>query len=188
MLNVKYVMQQDEEGRRSAGLNPDTCGNAWFISELKEVKSADEELLALNEFDPCNEAFVNTSRFPEVNRFNFVKDSTAVIELSQYQPNHLTYQYNTSEDGLVVFSEIYYKNGWNAYLDGVYHPHFRVNHVLRATEVPAGKHKIEFRFEPEVIQNGSQITIASSTALLLVFLGGIVYSIRRRRVKEIQDD
>ena len=93
-----------------------------------------------------------------------------------------------SEDAVLVFSEIYYENGWNAYLDGVYHPHFKVNYVLRAAEVPAGKHKIEFRFEPELIQIGSQITIGSSIALLLVFLGGIVYSIRRNRVKETQDD
>ena len=188
MLNVKYIMQQDEEGRRSAGLNPETCGSAWFITELKKVNNADEELLGLNSFDPCNEAFINTTRFPEINRFNFTKDPLATIELSRYEPNHLTYQYNTSEDAVLVFSEIYYENGWNAYLDGVYHPHFKVNYVLRAAEVPAGKHKIEFRFEPEVIQIGNQITIGSSIALLLVFLGGIVYSIRRNRVKETQDD
>ena len=188
MLNVKYVMQQDEEGRRTAGFNPGTCGNAWFISDLKKVNSADEELLALNNFDPCDEAFVNTNAFPEINRFSFSKDSTATIELIKYTPNHLTYQYNSSVDAVAVFSEMYYEHGWNAYLDGVYHPHFKVNYVLRAAEIPAGSHKLEFKFEPEVIEQGSQITIASSIALLLVFLGGIIYSLRRKSVKETQDD
>ena len=188
MLNVKYIMQQDEEGRRTAGFNPGTCGSAWFVSTLNTVDSTDDELLALNNFDPCNEAFVNVSKFPEVKRFSFSQDTTASIELTEYRPNHLTYKSSSTLDGLAVFSEIFYDNGWNAYLDGVYHPHFRVNYVLRAAEIPAGEHKIEFRFEPEVIDQGSQITMASSAVLLLIFLGGLVYSIRRSSVKETQDD
>jgi len=176
MLNVKYVIQQDEEGRNAPAMNPDANGNAWFVNKLIEVNSANEEIKALGNLDVKNEAVVNTSRFTTVNRFNFHTDSLAVIALTDYEPNHLIYRVSNPNAGVVVFSEMYYENGWNAYVDGQPKDHFRVNYVLRALNVPGGDHTIEFKFEPEVIKKGSQITLASSILLGLVILGGIVYS------------
>ncbi len=184
MLNVKYVIQQDEEGRRYAGLNTEANGNAWFVSKLKEVKTADDEILALEGLDTANEAVINTDEFKNINRFNFRTDSTATITLVDYEPNHLIYTSRNDNAGIAVFSEMYYGHGWNAYVDGKIQDHFRVNYVLRAMKLPAGEHKIEFKFEPEVVKKGSKITLASSILLGLILIGGIVFSFWRSRKEE----
>lgn len=183
MLNVKYVVQQDEEGSYPA-INPDAHGNAWFVSTLKEVQHADDEIRALAELDTKKEAVVNTRRFKNINRFNFQVDSTAAIVLEKYEPNHLTYKSSNENAGVAVFSEIYYPQGWNAYIDGQPKDHFKVNYVLRALKVPEGQHTIEFKFEPEVVKKGSMITLASSIILGLVVLGGIGFTFWRSRKEE----
>jgi hypothetical protein len=184
MLNVKYVIQQDEEGKSTPAMNPDANGNAWFVSKLIEVKSADEEIKALDNMDVKNEAVVNTSRFANINRFNFHTDSLATVALTDYKPNHLTYKASNPNTGVLVFSEMYYENGWNAYVDGKLKDHFRVNYVLRALNVSGGDHTIEFKFEPEVVKKGSQITLASSIVLGLIVLMGIGFSFRHATKKE----
>ena len=177
MLNVKYVIKRDKEGRRVATLNLNANGNTWFIKRLIEVETADEEIFALDSLDSKNKAVVNTEMFPTINRFNFQKDSTTVIKLIDYKPNLLTYTSSNSNDGVAVFSEMYYAHGWNAYIDGEAKPHFKVNHVLRALKVPAGKHNIVFKFEPEVVVLGSKITLGSSIVLGMVILGGLIFSL-----------
>ncbi len=184
MLNVKYVVQQDQEGRRYPAMNPEANGNAWFISELKKVNNADEEIASLEGLDTKNQAVVNVDDFNNINRFAFRRDSTASIELVNYQPNDLIYESNNEFAGVAVFSEMYYANGWNAYIDGNLAKHFRVNYVLRALQIPEGKHKIEFKFEPEVVRIGSQITLASSILLGLVVLGGIGFSFWKSKKEE----
>ncbi len=188
MLNVKYLLGQDDQGEPTASFNPGACGNAWFVSRLVPVEDANTELLGLIDLDVRTEALVNTSRFPDAIPLEFQLDSTASIALTNYRPNHLTYQYEASGPQLAVFSEMYYANGWQAYIDGKANAHFRVNYVLRAMEVPAGRHRIEFRFEPEVIDRGSTITLASTGVLVLVLLGGIIYSLRLRKKNEKDHD
>jgi len=184
MLNVKYVIQQDEEGKRYPALNPDANGNAWFINKLIEVKTADDEIGGLEDLDMKNEAVVNTSRFPGITRFNFHKDSTAIVSLIDYKPNHLTYRSANANAGVIVFSEIYYKNGWNAYVDGRLTEHFKVNHVLRAMNISGGDHTIEFKFEPKVVEIGSKITLASTILLGILVLGGIGFTLWGTSKKE----
>ena len=188
MLNVKYLLGQDDQGEPTASFNPNACGNAWFITRLRPVKDANSELLGLQDLDVRTEALINTTKYPGISTLEFPADSTASVALTNYLPNHLTYQYSTSKPQVLVFSEMYYANGWQAYIDGTPSEHFRVNYVLRAMEVPAGRHRIEFRFEPEIIDRGSTITLASTGALLLVFLGGIIYSLRLRNKKEEDHD
>ncbi|MGI9551201.1 MAG: YfhO family protein, partial [Aurantibacter sp.] len=187
MLNVKYVIQQDEEGRSYPALNPEANGNAWFVKKLKEVGSADEEILALKELDEKDEAIVNTSKFPNINRTTFQTDSTTTITLTDYKPNHLTYKSNNRNAGVAVFSEMYYSNGWQAYIDKAAVDHFKANYVLRALRVPEGSHTIEFKFEPTVVETGSKITLASSILLSLVLLGGIGFSIWKSREKDDEE-
>ncbi|WP_209403019.1 YfhO family protein [Pseudozobellia sp. WGM2] len=184
MLNVKYVVQQDEEGRSYPALNPDANGNAWFISKLNKVNSADEEITALENLDTKKEAVINTAEVNSLNRFDFQVDSLATIKLSNYEPNHLTYTSNNSNAGVAVFSEMYYPQGWNAYIDGQLREHFKVNYSLRALRVPEGEHTIEFKFEPEVVQVGSQITLASSILLALAVIGGLGLTFYQKRKPE----
>ncbi len=188
MLNVKYIIQEDDEGQRSAAINPEALGNAWFVNRLVPVRDANEELSQLNTIQLESEAILNTSKFPDITRFEYKSDTTASIRLEDYRPNHLVYTSNSSAMSLAVFSEMYYAHGWNAYIDGILHPHFRVNYVLRAMEIPEGKHRIEFRFEPEIIEQGSTITLAGSALLLLILLGGSFMAYRQHTKLSKEND
>ncbi|MGB5646699.1 MAG: YfhO family protein, partial [Muriicola sp.] len=185
MLNVKYVLQQNEEGQRVAAVNPEANGNAWFIELLFPVRSANEEIMALDSLDLSSEAVVNTQDFPLLNKFRFEVDSTSNVRLLEYQPNRLVYVSSNGQEGVVVFSELYYANGWNAYLDGKKVPYFKVNYGLRALQVPSGEHKIMFAFEPEVVQRGSTISLASSLLLVVILVGGGFFTFwRRKKLKQ----
>ncbi|TDE28868.1 MULTISPECIES: YfhO family protein [Flavobacterium] len=174
MLNVKYVIQKDKEGKEFPVSNPAVNGNAWFVSQVKLVNSADEEMKALDSLDSKNVAVVNSKDF-EIKNKAFAKDSSATIILENYKPNYLKYVSNNSNEGLAVFSEMYYGKGWNAYIDGKSVSHIRVDYVLRALDIPTGKHTIEFKFEPQVIKTGSTITLISSIGMLLLLVGGIYF-------------
>ena len=181
MLNTKYLIQADEEGNPRAALNPGALGNAWFVSQLTAVESADQAIQSLSSLDPAREAIVNTNDFPEVVPGTFAVDSTSQIRLVSYSANALEYISENPETGMAVFSEMYYPEGWKAYIDGKPEPHFRVNYALRGMVIPGGRHEITFRFEPEVIRIGSQISLAGTAVLALLLLGGIGLSIFRKR-------
>ncbi|MEY4432843.1 MAG: hypothetical protein RLZZ44_973 [Bacteroidota bacterium] len=177
-LNVKYLIQTDKDGKEFPIANPDANGNAWFVSKVKLVHSADEEMKALEKLDSKNTAVINAKDF-EVKKSTFIKDSSATIKLDSYQPNHLKYTSINVNEGLAVFSEMYYKNGWNAYLDGKKVAHLQADYVLRALPIPAGKHSVEFKFEPQVVKTGSSITLVSSIGIILLLIGGIYYERKR---------
>jgi hypothetical protein len=176
MLNIKYVIKQDQEGNSFPIENPNANGNAWFVKQLKSVSSANAEILALDSLDTKNTAVVNTEVFNDIGQFEYQLDSTASISLVDYEPNHLTYASKNSNEGVAVFSEMYYKNGWNAYINGRASDYIKVNYVLRALKVPSGAHTIEFKFEPNVVKQGSKITLASTILLGLVIVGGLGFS------------
>ena len=184
MLNVKYVVRQDEEGNSFPIENPNANGNAWFVKQLKQVSSADEEIRALDSLNTGNTAVVNSRVFKNINRFDYQVDATAFISLVDYAPNHLTYESQNPNAGVAVFSEMYYGNGWNAYIDGKQLDYFKVNYVLRALKIPEGNHTVEFKFEPKVVELGSQISLASTMLLGLILLGGIGFSFWKARKEE----
>ncbi len=181
MLNTKYLIQPDEEGAPTVSLNPGALGNAWYVGRLEAVSSDDEAIRALDSLDVAREAVVNRAEFPEVSPAAFQVDSTSRIELLEYEPNYLKYRTENSSDGLGVFSEMYYPFGWQAYIDGAPHSHFRVNYTLRAMQIPAGNHTVEFRFEPAVIAQGSKWSLAGSIGLLVALAGAVVVSLAGRR-------
>jgi hypothetical protein len=183
MLNVKYIIQTDDNGQEVASVNPGINGNAWFVKELRKVASNDAEMKALNKLDTKNVATFDASDFPEyVAKYAFEKDSTATIKLTYNKPNHLKYISNNKNAGFAVFSEMYYKNGWKATVDGKEVPILRVDFALRGLNVPAGNHNIEFKFEPQVVKTGSTIALISSIGMLLLLVGGI-YVERKKRLE-----
>lgn len=184
MLNTKYIIQADESKRPVARTNMGFLGNAWFVEEIQMVNNADEELAALDNFDPEKTVVIDKRFSDYLEGFTPVFDSVAQIKLIDYKPNHLQYQSNAKKDQLAVFSEIYYDKGWKAYIDDVLVPHFRANYVLRAMIIPAGKHKIDFKFEPEVFAIGEKVSFASSLLLILLVLGFGFYEIRNYFKKE----
>ncbi|AWI26372.1 YfhO family protein [Flavobacterium pallidum] len=172
MLNVKYLIVATRDGELPV-TNPFANGNAWFVSSAKTVASADDEMKSLTKDDLKNQAVVNTTAFPEFRATTFTKDSTATITLEASKSNYLKYKTSNSANGLAVFSEIYYPKGWNAYVDGKATSHFRADYVLRAMEIPAGQHTVEFKFEPQVVKTGSLISLVSAALMLLLLIGGI---------------
>ncbi|MFO8129182.1 MAG: YfhO family protein [Bacteroidales bacterium] len=168
MLNTRYIIVDPQA---TPLINPHALGNAWFVHDHKIVENADEEIMAVTDFEPSKTAIIDR-RFREyVRDLSFARDTNAQIRFLDYQPNHLKYETVSGVEQLAVFSEIYYEDGWNAYVDGEKVPHFRVNYVLRAMIVPAGEHTIEFRFEPVIYATGEKISLASSVLVILLFLG-----------------
>jgi hypothetical protein len=181
MLNVKYIIQNNEKGEEVASLNPTINGNAWFVKELRKVPSNDAEMKALDKLDTKNVATFDSSDFPDYNTKDaFEKDSTATIQLTYNKPNYLKYNSNNRNAGFAVFSEMYYKNGWKATIDGKETTIIRVDFALRGLNVPTGKHTIEFKFEPQVVKTGSTITLISSIGMLLLLVGGIYFERKKR--------
>ncbi|WP_409417055.1 YfhO family protein [Flavobacterium sp. PS2] len=178
MLNIKYIIQTNKEGQEFPTINPNTNGNAWFVKDVKLVNTADAEMKLLDHLDTKNVAVFNIhdhgSKFKSA-RLKKKWDASGTIKLDVYKPNYIKYTSDNLNDGLAVFSEIYYEKGWNAYIDGKLTDHFPVDYVLRALEVPGGKHTIEFKFEPQVVKTGSMITLASSIGMLVLLIGGIYF-------------
>lgn len=174
MLNVKYFIIPGQDGAVQVQQNPDANGNAWFVKEIKYVSSADEEISTLDSIPTKLIAIVNENEIE--NKWEFVRkpDSTANINLLKYNLNSIQYKSVSDENQFAVFSEIFYKNGWNAYIDGEFKPHYRVNYVLRGMEIPAGEHTIEFKFEPRIVRIGSTISLISYVLLFLIPFGWFV--------------
>ncbi len=181
MLNTRYFILPGGEGRPEMPLlNKQANGNAWFIKTLFPVPSADDEILALRKIDTKTQAVCHEKFVKEFH----LKDSYSgegKIKLKSYLPNQLVYESDSRTDEFAVFSEIYYPKGWNAYVDGKVLPHVGVNYVLRGMLVPAGKHEIVFKFEPETYKRGNAIALLGSILLILT-VGAGLYMHKRNNV------
>ena len=182
MLNTKYLIVADNKGEKQAQLNPYANGNAWFVNEIKLVDSANKEMMALDSLQTKFEAVIDNRQLDQTINLTFDKDSTATISLKKYDVTELTYESKTNRKQFAVFSEIFYKDGWNAYVDGQLTPHYRVNYVLRGMIVPEGNHTITFKFEPKVIQKGGLISLISYIILILVSAGWLLYDEKKKKI------
>lgn len=171
MLNTKYFIVPDANKQPMAQFNPGALGNAWFVRSVKMVDNADAEINALTGFKPDSVAIVDKQFAENLKSYTPAKDTLDYIKLESYAPNALAYHYRAKNAGLAVFSEIYYPKGWNAYVDGTVTPHFRADYVLRAMVLPAGDHKVEFRFEPSVYRIGEKVSLINSILLILLVIG-----------------
>ncbi|HTL80338.1 MAG TPA: YfhO family protein, partial [Bacteroidia bacterium] len=184
MLNVKYLINGYYDEKRNVVYYPienrSACGHAWFVRESKIVDDADAELAAVRNFAPLKTAIIDKKFESQISGFKPIYDSAAYIKLLSYEPNDLKYESSASSDQLAVFSEIYYDKGWNVYVDGKLSTYMRADYVLRAMKVPAGKHQIEFKFEPSFYYTGEKIALVGSL-LLFLFIGGGIYMDRKER-------
>ncbi len=177
MLNMRYLIYNKEAAPIQ---NRYALGNAWFVNDIKMAKNADEELQIVGKINPGTSIVVDERNKSEIEGFAPKPDPSASIKLTDYKANDLTYESNTASEQLAVFSEIYYKDGWNAYVDGKPAPHFSADWVLRAMRVPAGKHTIEFKFEPTRYFTAEKISIASCL-LLFGFIGGSLFMVFKKK-------
>ena len=178
MLNAKYFIYHPQYGPI---YNQHAYGNAWFINNYEFVNSPDEEINKLKLTDPSEKAIINEQFKANLDGFNFTKDSTATIYLTDVAPDYVIYESNTSSEQLAVFSEIYYPHDWIVTIDNQETEHFRVNYVLRAMRVPAGKHTIKFSFEPTIYKTGVAISYVCSAIYFLLLFGGIFFEYKNRK-------
>jgi hypothetical protein len=184
MLNTKYFISADEKGNKIAIPQPVAYGHAWFVDSYKIVPNADSEMAALDSLKPRQEAVVDQKFADKLTGLKIQPDSTAKINLITYKPNELTYESDSKTEGLAVFSEIYYnvRNEWKVTIDGKPADMLRANYVLRALRVPAGKHTINFKFEPVSVAVGSKIDLVSSLLLVALIAGAIFVESRKKTI------
>jgi len=170
MLNTKYFIYKDGTGETKAQWkNVNALGNCWFVNETRFVKNANEEMKALDSLDPRQTAIVQESFRSQI-PFAPQRDSTAKIQLVKNDNDIVTYTSDATSNQFAVFSEVFYKAGWKALVDGKELPIIKVNYVLRGLALPAGKHNIEFRFEPQGYMKGKSMTTIFSIILGILVL------------------
>jgi hypothetical protein len=179
MLNTKYIIIPEKNNQTAVFPNQNALGNAWFVNNFNLVENADAELGSIHKFNPKETAIINKKFAEDLKGFIPGRDPSDAILLEHYAPNDLLYSYKSKNKGLAVFSEIYYPKGWNAYVDGKLMPHFQTDYVLRAMILPAGDHKVEFKFEPKVYRVGEKISLISSIILILIVIGLAFVEIRK---------
>jgi hypothetical protein len=178
MLNTKYFLMAQQN---IAVQNPYAYGNAWMVDRVNYVNNANEEIDALGKLNLRHEA-VADKQFEAVLGQAVAQDSTATVQMTSYQPNKLTYTVD-GKGGVLVFSEIYYP-GWTATIDGQEVELGRVNYVLRALHIDAGKHEVVLSFFPQSVKTTETLAYVALTILLLLVVLVVVLQFRKKKTNK----
>jgi hypothetical protein len=181
MLNTKYVIF-----RTAPIQNTHAFGDVWFADRVKWVENANEELDALGTTPLISEAVVDKRFKQQLSTLPAQLSPTArpdSISLTEYRPNYLKYESSTTDTRLAVFSQIYYPYGWQAFIDGKKSDYIRADYALRALVVPAGKHTVEFRFDPPTLKTGRTISYVGSFLVLLLIIGTVFIEWKEKKKK-----
>ena len=184
MLNTRYVIVDDQTVQR----NPEALGNAWFVDSLTYVNNADQEMAFLDNFNPARSAVADAKFREQLGEARAVQPGDTIYETS-YAPNHLTYKSHSANGGLAVFSEIYFPWGWKVSVDGKPVEMGRVNYVLRALQLPAGDHEIDFKYAPDEVsktQTWAKVAVIAIYLLLLLALNYAVFGDKLFKKKEAE--
>lgn len=183
MFNVRYVITRDQDnGAERIQRRSTASGNAWFVDRVTFVKDNNQEMEAINSFDPLKEAFVHEEFKDRLNLKRLGQPANASIQLTSYHPDKMVYTYSAPNDVFAVFSEVYYEKGWKAYVDGNELPIIRADYILRGLQLPGGNHTVEFVFDPKTMKISNIVSLISSIILVGGLLVIIVLSFRRRKV------
>ncbi len=180
MLNVKYMIIKGQNGHQAQ--RNSTLGNAWLVNQLKMVSDADDEIERVGIEDLSTTAIFDQ-------RFEALESDysgNGSIDLVDYHPEKMVYNFSSEEEQFAVFSEIFYAPGWNAYIDGEEVDHIRVNYILRGLEIQAGDHEIIFKYEPASIAVGNYLIVISGVLFLILLGGGYYYSRKSVEVQEAE--
>ena len=172
-LNVKYLIAKDENNEDQLYQNPDALGNAWSVDSLITVDTADELLIKLKDTDISKVALSTKNSAPSSISKVYNSDDLFKIEKTKISSSHISYEFESLSDQLIVFSEIYYPSGWEVYVDDVKSEYFDVNYILRGMVVPSGIHKIDFYFSPSIVKTGINIRILT----IIITFSLIVYMV-----------
>lgn len=177
-LNTRYVILPLQNGQTVPVKNPYAYGNAWFVDKVNYVANANEEIEGISKINLRHEA-VADKKFQETLGESAAQSNVSMVTLKTYEPNELTYEVNSDKGGIVVFSEVYYP-GWTATIDGQKAELGRVDYILRALNVKAGKHSVVLTFKPQSIKNTETIAYVSYAILILAIIAIIYMNVRRK--------
>ena len=182
MLNTRYFITPANDGQPTVQRNPGALGPAWFVDSLRVVNNADEEIAALDHFNPRTTAVVDKRFEQQLQGFVLQADDSAKITLTNYSINDITYTSSSTKEQLAVFSELYYDDGltrWEAHIDGQPATPIRVNYVLRALRIPAGEHTVEFTFKPKAFHTFDNIGMICFISIMLAAMAALAWRIRK---------
>ncbi len=183
MLNAKYIIQSSPDRKsKTAYPNPGALGNCWFVKGVKFVNGPVEEMKALDNFDAKDTAVIDNI-FKNIVTGFVAPDSAASIKQTSFDNMEIKYESNSSSANLAVFSEIYYRD-WKVYIDGKETPIAKANYVLRALVIPAGKHSIDFKFEPKVFNTAYTISKYANWLLFIILIAGLLYTFKNNSSKK----
>lgn len=173
LLDTKYILvpSNQENGRPQVQKNDQALGAAWLIDSLVVVADPVQELKRIDSINPSTTALISGAK--KINSTTYQKDTSSNIKLKNYSNDSVSYSFNSNSKQFAVFSEVYYPAGWNVYVDGKKADYERVDYFLRGMEIEAGKHEIQFVFEPAVYIQSSKIANISGWAFYIILLGGI---------------
>ena len=177
MLNTKYFIQGDIN--KDTIPNPDALGNAWFVQSVSVQPDAAAVMKTITNFNPATQAVVEKQDWKLDTLY--ARDSTASIKLVRKQNDQMEYSSTSSSKQLAVFSEIYYTYGWKAFIDDKETPIYKCNYVLRTIEIPAGSHKITFKFEPTEVIVANKLGLGAVSIVWLLAIGSIVFYVRSKK-------
>ena len=186
MLNTKYLILPLQGGQTVPVLNTYAFGNAWFVGDIKYVDNANEELDGVGKINLRHQA-VADAKFKDVLGEAVPEDDMAIVKLTKYEPNELTYDISSTKGGIVVFSEIYYP-GWTATVDGEPVTVGRVDYVLRAINVKAGKHKVVLTFKPKSIRDTETVAYIAFALLFIAIIFGVWFEEHKKRKAATTDN
>ena len=180
MLNARYIVDHNGQPLQ----NPEAMGNAWIVDEVKYVDGADAEMAALGNINVASTA-VADAKYREILGGGTPKMPGDTIYETSYAPNRLTYHTSSAKGGVAVLSEIYFPWGWHATVDGQETEIGRVNYMLRAVRIPAGKHTLELRYEPQSLKTTTATAYAAIIAIYLLVIGAVaVWCVKVYKGKE----
>lgn len=181
MLNTKYIIYS-RDNRLSYYPNFEAFGNAWIVGDIQWVATPNNEIDAIATTDVKNVAIVNEEFKDLVGDF-VATPAEGTVKLVDYKPNQLTYNFDSSKDELVVFSEIWTKKGWTMKVDGIETPLFRSDYILRSAIIPAGQHEIVMRYEPSIWKVGNAIQFITSLLMLIGLALALYLAFRKKTEK-----
>ncbi|MFD2598376.1 YfhO family protein [Sphingobacterium corticis] len=182
MFNVRYVITQDQKsGSERIQRRSSAAGNAWFVDKITIVKDDNEEMNALDSFNPRKEAFVSKAFEDKIKATQLGNSSNSDINLVSYHPDTMRYEYTAPRDAFAVFSEVYYDKGWKAYVDGEEVPIIRADYLLRALQLPGGNHTVEFVFAPQSMKISTTLSLIFSVLMVLGIGAALFFQYRKKQ-------
>ena len=181
MLNTKYVIYNPNS---QPFQNPFAQGNAWVVNDIRWVDTPNEEIDAIATTDLQRTAIMNKEFEQQVGNYRLSDSIQGQIELIDYKPNKLAYNFKANNNQLVVFSEIWTTKGWKMTIDGQEHPLLRANYILRCAMIPSGEHEIVMEYAPRAYMVGNKVSFASSLILVLGLIGALVFTFKPKKEKK----